>query len=122
MRISGVGKASTQIASLYAISATIDFAAHACAETGYWFSLSIDAPAADRKLTFEVLPIQRSIKPPIEAIGAGNLHVPATLTAFKGGKEDRSNNLLLPNGAIAICAVSRLDAQRPLSSWQSDFK
>jgi hypothetical protein len=55
----------------------------------------------------------------METIGSGNLRLPA---AFNGGKEDRSNDVLLPNDAIAICAITRLDAQRPLSSWQSDFK
>jgi len=107
---------------LYPVGATIDFAAHARAETGYWFFLSIDAPAADWKLAFQFVPIQRPIKPPMETIGSGNLRLPATLTAFNGGKEDRSNDVLAPNDAIATYAITRLDAQRPLSSWQSDFK
>ena len=122
MRIRGVGEASPQIPSLYAISAAKNLAAHSCAESGYSFFNSIDAPAADWKLAFQFVPTQRSIEPPMETIGSGNLHVPATLTAFNGGKEDRSNDVLLPNDAIAICAITRLDAQRPLSSWQSDFK
>jgi len=50
----------------------------------------------------------------METIGGGNLHVPATLTAFNGGKEDRSNDVLAPNDAIATYAITRLDAQRPL--------
>jgi len=99
-----------------------NFAAHSCAESGYLFFNSIDAPAADWKLAFQFVPTQRSIEPPMETIGSGNLHVAATLTAFNGGKEDRSNDVLAPNDAIATCSITRLDAQRPLSSWQSDFK
>ena len=122
MRIQGVGEVSPQIPSLYTISAAKNFASDSCAESGYSFFHSIDAPAADWKLAFQFVPTQRSIEPPMETIGSGNLHVPATLTAFNGGKEDRSNDVLAPNDAIATYAITRLDAQRPLSSWQSDFK
>ena len=122
MRIRGVGEASPQIPSLYAISAAKNFAAHSRAESGYSFLNSIDAPAADWKLAFQFVPTQWSIEPPMETIGSGNLSVPATLAAFNGGKEDRSDDVLLPNDAIATYAITRLDAQWPLSSWQSDFK
>jgi hypothetical protein len=44
------------------------------------------------------------------------------LMAFNSGKEDRSNDVLAPNDAIATRSITHLDAQRPLSSWQSDFK
>lgn len=122
MRIRGIGEASPQIPSLYAISAAKNFAAHSRAESGYSFLNSIDAPAADWNLAFQFVPTQWSIEPPMETIGSGNLSVPATLAAFNGRKEDRSDDVLLPNDAIATYAITRLDAQWPLSSWQSDFK
>jgi hypothetical protein len=107
---------------LYAISAAKNFAAHSCAESGYSFFNSIDTPATDWKLAFQFVPTQRSIEPPMETIGSSTLHVPAMLMAFNSGKEDRSNDVLAPNDAIATRSITHLDAQRPLSSWQSDFK